>query len=197
MFTNLEVLRTPSFWVFMKASLPRYDWLTHQPLADWFNLQPLFPSLPRSQGGEAKSLVFPPHPLPLVSKSHLTNITKDTLHYSYHSVKFKGFKSSVPETGSKTKYIFLIINHRITHIQSTRAAVWPALLTATFSCFWDFTLIVLSQPSLHFASLQVLGIYQQLSLRGKKKKENVEGCWVNAIIYNACLVKEWKKMPPK
>lgn len=32
--TNLEALGTPSFWVFMEeASLQRYSWLNHWPLA--------------------------------------------------------------------------------------------------------------------------------------------------------------------
>ena len=42
-----------SFWVFVEASLQRLAWLTHWPLVDWFNLQPLSPPW-RSGGWERK-----------------------------------------------------------------------------------------------------------------------------------------------
>ena len=52
-------------------------------------------------------LATSPHPQ-LLSKIHLINITKDNL------IAPKGFRSSVSETGMKTKYIFFIINHNNT-----------------------------------------------------------------------------------
>ena len=36
------------------------------------------------------------------------------LYRSYHLGNPKGFRNSLPETGVKTKYIFLIINHKFT-----------------------------------------------------------------------------------
>ena len=41
------------------------------------------------------------------------NITKDTF-IALHTVNSKGFRTSVPEIGKKTKNIFLITNHTIT-----------------------------------------------------------------------------------
>ena len=38
---------------------------------------------------------------------------KRHLHNSYHLENSKGFRSSVRETGTKVKYVFLIINHNI------------------------------------------------------------------------------------
>ena len=54
---------------------------------------------------------FPRQPAPILRRlgglpSLLINITKDTFS--------KGFRSLVPGTRTKTKYIFLIINHNIT-----------------------------------------------------------------------------------
>lgn len=40
--------------------------------------------------------------------------TERMLLCSYALGNSKGFRSSVPETGIKTKYIFLIVNHSIT-----------------------------------------------------------------------------------
>ena len=45
----------------------------------------------------------------------------------YHSGNFKGFRSSVPKMGTKTKYVFLIINHSITPP--------PNLWLETMMCF--------------------------------------------------------------
>ena len=41
-------------------------------------------------------------------------ITKDSPIIFYHLGNYKGFRSYVPGTGLKTKYIFLIVNHSIT-----------------------------------------------------------------------------------
>lgn len=38
---------------------------------------------------------------------------KRHLYFSLHLGNYKDFKSSVPEMGMKTKYMFLIINHNI------------------------------------------------------------------------------------
>ena len=109
-FINLEALQTQSFWVFMMVLLHRHDWLNH-----WhWPIHSSSPSpLPTTYGGETESsnrlitwlllLATGPHPW-LLSKSHLT---KDT----FVARNSKGFRSSVPEMGMKTKYVFLPINH--------------------------------------------------------------------------------------
>ena len=90
-------------------------------ISDWWLIEPL-PSL-RGQGIETKSSnPLIPRMAPLVTSPHLLvypkiriiNITKDTFICSPHFGNPKGYRSSVPEKGTKTKYIFLIINHSIT-----------------------------------------------------------------------------------
>lgn len=47
--------------------------------------------------------------------SHLTEVTKDTfISISQQCGSPQGFGSSVPETGMKTKYMFLVMKDNIT-----------------------------------------------------------------------------------
>ena len=101
----------------------------HSPLgfSDGFIIQarfePLTPLFPTGQGAGTKSyiplitwLVLTWQQAPILSwgsQSHLIGITMPHWHYIFwlHSGNSRGFRSSVP--GTKTKYIFLIINHNI------------------------------------------------------------------------------------
>ena len=49
-------------------------------------------------------------------RSHFINITKDTFCCSHHLGNPKGFRSFMPETGMKTKYIFIIKHNVIVYI---------------------------------------------------------------------------------
>ena len=82
-------------------------WLSKSPAAD-FELSPP-PFLPpwRSVNGTRRQ----PGPILRLPRSFVS-LTKSTF-MSLPTVKSKGFRSSVPGTGMKTKYLFLIINHHI------------------------------------------------------------------------------------
>ena len=112
----------------MKASLQRHDSLA---IGNWFNLQLLSP--PWRSGRWNWKLQHSNHRFGslgnqthtyMLSKSHFININSGVikrnllwiprhLYHSYHQGSSKGFRSSVPEGRTKTKYIFLIINHNI------------------------------------------------------------------------------------
>lgn len=110
------------FWVFMKISLHSH---TDKSLAIdvQFNLQCLSsPQKSEVQGDEIEN--YNPLIMWLVSlatshhsyvqfKSYLINITRDII-VVFIRENSKDFLSSVPEIGTKNKYLFIIINHNIT-----------------------------------------------------------------------------------
>ena len=109
--------------VFMEPSLPRHDWLDHWPLVIELNLHPLYP-LWRSGGGTQSSKPLITWFVPLATSSSLgdgtasqvtslTQLEKTPLWCLYHIGSPKDFRSPTPGTGSKPKYIFIIINHNI------------------------------------------------------------------------------------
>ena len=125
MFTDLKSLQTLSFWAFMEASLHSHDWLNHWPLIMDSTSSPS--PLPEGQSGikisNPVSLSWFPWGLKDFPK--ITLLTQagvinrglfwiSRLFYdSHHLGNSKGFWSSVPGIGRKTKYIF-IIYHNIT-----------------------------------------------------------------------------------
>lgn len=110
MFTNPEALQTQSFWRFMEASLHGSDWLSHCPLRTDLSLQLLFHSCKSERGWDWKfplpnyragSMATSPH-LQGLSKSHLLNVTKDTL------ILLKHRKSPGPRKEPKAKYKYFL-----------------------------------------------------------------------------------------
>lgn len=113
---NLEALWTPAFRIVMEASLHTRGWLNHWPLEIDSPSSPLEMGEVGLKVPTSSHMVSSPghQPHPWVgSTSHFTNITKDTL-ISHHWRNSTGFRSSVPEMGMNTKYVFLTINHNIT-----------------------------------------------------------------------------------
>ena len=121
-----EALRTPSFWVFIKALFHRHDWLNHCSLTIELNLQLLSPPSRCGPGTQSFHplitwLVFlatSPH-LQVFSTSFFINVTRDT-YVALHS-KLRVLEALCQKWGGgvvgsclKTKYIFFIINHTIT-----------------------------------------------------------------------------------
>ena len=141
-FADLEALGTFSFCGFYGGFIAQPWLITSLTIGNWYHsLAP--PHLP---GGWEWGWKFQPSN-PLIgypgnqppslgaSKSHLIHITKDTFISSHHSGNSKGFRSSVPETGTKTRYIFLIINHSITITNA------PPGLTRPSSHWWCVALL--------------------------------------------------------
>ena len=130
-FTNLETLWPPSLWVSLEPSWRRHGWLHHWLLAISSTSSPAL--LSQGQGWDWKfqpsnhrvgSPGDQPHPS-LWPQSHFINITSGVierglwwitrhLYHAHHLRNSKGFRSSVPGTGMKTKYRFLYIHHTIT-----------------------------------------------------------------------------------
>ena len=123
-----ESSATPSFWILMEASfLGTIDWIlgyrssVHLPVPfpswevlgeGWVGTENSNPLITRvgSIGNQPPFLRgFP----------KVTSLTKWLLHWSLHLGNSKGFKSSVPRTGWRTIYIFLIINHSIINTSIT------------------------------------------------------------------------------
>ena len=73
-FTSLEALRTPFFWVLMGASLHRHAWLHHWSLAICSAFRPSL--RPRGWGLELKVPTLY-RSNEVLSKSHRINVTKD------------------------------------------------------------------------------------------------------------------------
>lgn len=130
MFTNPNAHWTLSFWFFMEGSLQYARLMKSLVSGDCFNLQPLF-SLWRLRGWGLKfqstmvqlvSLATSPQPYSFPSHSININpgvadgftMNNKNLYFSHHLGNWKGFRSSVPGMGMKTKYVFLIKNHSIT-----------------------------------------------------------------------------------
>ena len=101
------------FGFLRKLPLHSQGWLNHWPLV-LFDLQTLVLAFPRS----GVRLI----PLPtrtyayILSIRHLININPGEAECqgTHHTVNSKGFRSSVPEMGTKIEYVFLIINPIIT-----------------------------------------------------------------------------------
>ena len=128
-FTSLEALQTQSFWVFMEASLHRHNWLKHWPLA--IDSTSISSPLYRDLGVGLKvpnHIVSSPgdHPPMLRWYSKVTLLHQQSYLYGFYYLEnSKDFRSSVLETGTKTKHIFLITNHNITPL------LWPQLTSVT------------------------------------------------------------------
>lgn len=105
---------------YLKGSSHKYDPSDPRSLA---TDPPSSSSSPRPHGGQGGAESFnplviwyilpatSPHPL-MQSKSQFIDKTKDAF-VAYHSGNSKGVRSPVSKTRTKTKYIFLIINHNI------------------------------------------------------------------------------------
>ena len=112
-FTNLKVLQ---FQIHLMAdSLHRHAWLHHW----WLNSISSFSPFP-GQGWDWKfqvsitwlaPLATSLHPL-VGSTSHLVNTSRDTF-IAFITENGKGFSSSVPKIGTKTKHALLTMNHNI------------------------------------------------------------------------------------
>ena len=121
MFTHWETLQIPYFEVFMESVLHKCDWLNYWSLITEHNLQPApLPSL-EVQGGTEKSnpittllVLQATSPIQRCLQKSPHSYNKRHLHCALHLGNSKGFKSPVPEMGTKATYIFLIINHNIT-----------------------------------------------------------------------------------
>ena len=121
---TLEALHILFFWIFIEASLPRYDWLNHWPLAiDWTSS----PSpLHWGQGVRWVGLKVPtyhkvdspgnqPPSFGSFQKSPHWH-SKRHFHCFHHWGKSKSFRSNVPETGQRPNiYIFHYESHYLTH----------------------------------------------------------------------------------
>ena len=79
------------------------------------------------------------------SKSHFIDITKDTF-IALLPENSKGFSSSVPEMGMKTKYIFLVRNHNITTLFGMLSL--PELIPFQFPYPWEPLYRLLNSPVL-------------------------------------------------
>ena len=144
-FTNLEALQFPSVRVFLWSLLSRHDWLNAWPLRTNSTSNPS--PLPRGWEGEVESSnplitwLVPGKQPPILtgfSESHLININSGVVErrllwimkmllspLSLLSLrKYKGFRSSVPGTETKTKYIFPIINRSITQVNHQDLQKW-------------------------------------------------------------------------
>lgn len=98
------------------------------------------PTIPSGNGAEGSSPLFTwlvllaTNPSLGVAQSHLIKVTKDTCFYSHYLGNSSGFRSSVPETEMKTKYVFLI-NHNITTCQQVVLLPLDELIfTSVVSC---------------------------------------------------------------
>lgn len=97
-FTNLEVVQNPFLWTFMEASLNRHNCLDPWLLVIEFNLQPQSPPQKSGDGTRSSTTLITglaplgtsPHPQ-VLSRSHFTNITKDT-RWFLSLRKFQGFQ---------------------------------------------------------------------------------------------------------
>lgn len=77
------------------------------------------------------------------------------------------------------------------------ASVWGLTLVNSFLLFLSyFTFLALPQSYIYLTSLTI-GIWYLSATFSKEKEEIVVGYWAKDTIYNACLVKEWKKVTPK
>ena len=107
--------------VFMEAVLCKCDWLTYQPLITEHYLQPAPLLSLKVQGGIEKSnlittllVLQATSPIQRCLQKSPRSHNKRHRHCAPHLCNSKGFKSPVPEMGTKTTYIFLTINHTIT-----------------------------------------------------------------------------------
>lgn len=107
--------------VFMEAVLCKCDWLTYQPLITEHCLQPAPLLSLEVQGGIEKSnpittllVLQATSPIQRCLQKSPRSHNKRHRHCAPHLCNSKGFKSPVPEMGTKTTYIFLAINHTIT-----------------------------------------------------------------------------------
>ena len=88
-----------------------------QPKCHWLLIQPPAPQPSPEVRVLGLTVVSPDnqsHPYLLSRRGLITY--KRHLHGSHHLGNSE-FRSSVPETGTKIKYTFLLINHNITHAQ--------------------------------------------------------------------------------
>ena len=115
-------LQSLSFWVLTEASLQTHSWVNHWIIGCWW-----LKSISSSSsllGGGTTEISNPPIMwlVPLATSQHprgfpwVTSLRWQKIHLSLsqHCGSPQGFGSSVPETGMKTKYMFLVMKHNIT-----------------------------------------------------------------------------------
>lgn len=114
------------FWVFMEVSSYRYNWLNHWP---WVIDSSLLCFLEVSRVGwkfqpTNRQVGSPGNQPPSFGDFQVMSIQQKTSLLSSHLRNLKVFRSSVPRTGTKTKYICLIINHSITYTIYVHNIYW-------------------------------------------------------------------------
>ena len=103
MFTNLESLRTLCFWVVMEDSLHRHDWLYH-----WTLVIDSTPSPSPFLRGQTESSH---HMVGFIGNQPLSICVflKSLYYHSQHLGNSKTLGRSMPETGTKTKYMYFLL----------------------------------------------------------------------------------------
>ena len=103
MFTNLEPLRTLCFWVVMEDSLHRHDWLHH-----WTLVIDSTPSPSPFLRGQTESSH---HMVGFIGNQSLSICVflKSLYYHSQHLGNSKTLGRSMPETGTKTKYMYFLL----------------------------------------------------------------------------------------